>query len=81
MIKAFNKQIGISAMSVATVNTPTGEVEVPINYMAATIKDGKPSINQAVQNESIYFEHLEEAKKDYDAFYDKVIEILKAEKN
>ena len=53
MINSLNKQLTISATSAVTVNTPTGNVNVPINYMQATIQsDGRISVNQAIQNDT-----------------------------
>ena len=80
MIKTTNKQTTINATSVVLVNTPTGEVEVPVNYMNATIQtNGKFAINQAIQNEEIYFQHLEEVSEDYTTFYNYVVELAKKE--
>ena len=82
MINTLNKQLTITATSVVTANTPTGNVEVPINYMQATIQsDGRLSINQAIQNDKVFFENLEDASKDYAAFYNHVIGIAKESTN
>lgn len=80
MIKALNKQMTISATSVVTVNTPTGDVEVPINYMAANIKtDGQVSITEAIQNRKVYLQNIDVAKQDYDQFRDYVNELSSQE--
>ena len=81
MINTLNKQLTITATSVVTANTPTGNVEVPINYMQATIQsDGRISINQAIQNDKVFFENIEDAKLDFNAFYDHVIALAKDSK-
>lgn len=81
MIKALTKQTVINATSVVTVQSPTGEVDTPINHMSATIQtNGKFVISQAIQNEEVYLEHLEVAKQDYDDFYNHLIEYVNKDK-
>lgn len=78
MIGNLTKQLTITATSVVTESTSTGDVNVPINYMQATIQsDGRISVNQSIQNDKTFFENIENAKKDYEAFYDHVIGIAK----
>ena len=82
MINSLNKQLTISATSAVTVNTPTGNVDVPINYMQATIQsDGRISVNQAIQNDEVFFKNVEDAKLDFNAFYDHVITLAKDSKD
>lgn len=82
MLKSINKQITVSAASVVTIETPTGNSEVAINYMSATIQPGGKigNITQAPQNDPIYIQHIDEAKKDYDEFYNHLINVVKNNK-
>lgn len=78
MITNFSKQLTISAVSAVSANTQTGTTDVPINYLQATVpSDGRFTVNQVIQDEKLYFENLEIAKADYDAFYDHVINLAK----
>lgn len=78
MLKGTAKQTTLTATSVVEVNTPTGNVEVPIVYMSATIQsDGKFNIAQSIQNEEIYFQNTEIAKVDYDTFYEFALNVAK----
>lgn len=80
MIKSLTKQTTVNATSVVTVSAATGDTEVPINYMSASIQtNGKFTINQAIQNEEIYFQHIDDANTDYNTFRDLVVELAKSE--